>query len=104
MIATPDLVAVAASDLHGIGESLRAAAAAAAPSTTGIALLAGDEVSAAVTRLFGSFGQEYQALSAQATLFHDQFLTALNAGGKAYASAEAAGTCRCRTSSKPCWG
>jgi hypothetical protein len=33
--------------------------------------------SAAIAAVFGTYGQEYQALSAQATAFHDQFVAAL---------------------------
>jgi hypothetical protein len=47
-------------------------------------------VSAAITQLFGSYGQEFQALNAQAALFHDQFVQLLSSGGIAYAAAEAA--------------
>ena len=39
--------------------------------------------------MFGAHGQSFQALSAQAALFHDQFVQALNAGASAYASADA---------------
>jgi hypothetical protein len=48
-----------------------------------------DEVSAAIAAMFGAHGQSFQALSAQAALFHDQFVQALNAGASAYASADA---------------
>lgn len=89
VIATPETLAAAASDLRGIGEVLRAAGATAAPLTTSIAALGGDEVSAAVTRLFGALGEEYQALSAQVAQFHGQFTQTVAAGAQAYASAEA---------------
>ena len=49
-----------------------------------------DEVSAAIAALFGSYAQEYQALSAQATAFHNEFAQLLAQGGSQYASAEAA--------------
>ena len=65
LIAAPEALASASADLSGIGEAIREATAAAAPSTTGIVPPALDEVSAAITRLFGSYGQEFQALSAQ---------------------------------------
>ncbi|PHO26561.1 hypothetical protein B6F15_15800, partial [Mycobacterium tuberculosis variant bovis] len=38
--------------------------------------------------LFGQHAQAYQALSAQATIFHDQFVQALTSGGNLYAAAE----------------
>src|SRR5271167_3740152 len=45
---------------------------------------------AAVTRLFGSYAQQFQSLSAQSGLFHSQFVQLLSSGGHAYAGAEAA--------------
>src|SRR5258708_27027739 len=44
----------------------------------------------AVAALFGAHAQSYQALSAQATAFHDQFVQALTSGAGSYAAAEAA--------------
>ncbi len=76
VIATPDVVTAAATDLAGIGSTVSAANAAAAGRTTGILEAAADEVSAAVTALFGAHAQEYQAASAQASAFHDQFVRA----------------------------
>jgi hypothetical protein len=90
VIATPDLVQSAAQDLAGIRSSLAEAAATAAAPTTGIATAAQDEVSVAIASLFGNFGQEFQAVSAQAQAFHQQFVSLMNAGAGAYASAEAA--------------
>ncbi|OBI50532.1 hypothetical protein A5706_02570 [Mycobacterium sp. E796] len=88
MSATPDLVQSAAADLAGVRSSLAAAVTAAGP-TTGIAAAAQDEVSVAIASMFGNFGQEFQALSAQAQAFHQQFVSLLNAGAGAYAAAEA---------------
>jgi hypothetical protein len=90
VIATPDLVESAATDLAGIRSSLAEAAASAAVPTTGIATAAQDEVSVAIASMFGNFGQEFQAVSAQAQAFHQQFVSLMNAGAGAYASAEAA--------------
>ncbi|OBI91789.1 PE family protein [Mycobacterium sp. 1245805.9] len=90
VIATPDLVESAATDLAGIRSSLPEAAASAAAPTTGIATAASDEVSVAIASMFGNFGQEFQAVTAQAQAFHQQFVSLLNAGAGAYASAEAA--------------
>ncbi|VBA44007.1 PE-PGRS family protein PE_PGRS26 [Mycobacterium innocens] len=93
VIAAPEAIAVASGDLTGIGEAIKGAAAAAAPSTTGIIAAAGDEVSAAIAGLFGGYAREFQALSAQTTtLFHAEFVRALSAAGAAYAAAEAANT------------
>ncbi|WP_272890651.1 PE family protein, partial [Mycobacterium marinum] len=88
--AAPEALAAAAGDLTGIGEALRAATAAAAPSTTSLVAAAGDEVSTAIATLFSEHAQSYQALSAQMAAFHDRFMNALAGAGGSYASAEAA--------------
>ena len=90
VVAAPEFLASAASDLSGIGSSLSAGHAVAAVPTTAVVAAAGDEVSAAVASLFSGHGQAFQALGAQAAAFHDQFVQALNAGSGAYASTEAA--------------
>lgn len=87
---TPDLVQGAAQDLAGIRSSLAEAATAATGPTTGLAAAAQDEVSIALASLFGNFGQEFQALSAQAQAFHEQFVNLISAGAGAYLSTEAA--------------
>ena len=90
VIATPAVFAAASSDLTETLEAFRAANAAAAPSTTSLVAAAKDEVSAAISKLFSAYAQEYQALSAEAGVFHQQFVQAMNAGGALYAGAEAA--------------
>jgi hypothetical protein len=90
VITTPDLLAVVASDVAGIGSSLRAANAAAAAPTTAVAAAAADEVSAAIASLFAAYGRQYQALNAQAAAFHTQFVESLTGAGIAYAASEAA--------------
>ena len=89
VIAAPEHFAVASGDLTGLGEAIDGTAAAAAPLTTRIAVAAGDLVSAAIAKFFGSYAQEFQALSAQAAQFHAEFVRALTAAGAAYAAAEA---------------
>lgn len=79
VVAAPEVVVAAASDLAGIGSAIGAANAAAAVPTMGCHAGA-DEVSAAVADLFGAHAQAYQALSAQAALFHEQFVHAMTAG------------------------
>jgi hypothetical protein len=88
--AAPDLLEAAAQDLAGIRSSLMEASASVAVPTTGVVPAAADEVSAGVAALFGNFGKEFQALSAQAQAFHAEFVNAMNAGAAAYASTEAA--------------
>ncbi|ORV74455.1 PE-PGRS family protein, partial [Mycobacterium gastri] len=90
MIAAPEAIAAAATDLAGIGSAIGAANAAAAANTEVVLVAGADEVSAAIAVLFGAHGQAYQALSAQAAAFHAQFVQALTAGAGSYASAEAA--------------
>ena len=90
VIAAPEMMASAASDLASIGSMIGEANAAAAAPTTAVMAAAGDEVSAAIASLFSSHAQEFQALSAQAAAFHAQFVQALNGAGGAYAAAEAA--------------
>lgn len=64
LIAAPEALASASSDLSGVGESVRAASASALSSTTSLVPAAADEVSGAIARLFGGFGAEYQELQA----------------------------------------
>src|SRR5947209_8182411 len=90
VIAMPELVATAATDLAGIGSSISAASAAAAAPTTVVLAAGADDVSAGIAAVFGAHAQAFQSISAQATAFHDQFVKALNAGAGAYAAAEAA--------------
>ncbi|OBG30735.1 PE family protein [Mycobacterium sp. E3198] len=90
VIAAPDLVESAATSLAGIRSSLAEATATAAGPTTGIAIAAQDEVSVAIASMFGNYGENFQALSAQAQSFHHQFVSLMNAGAGAYASAETA--------------
>lgn len=90
VVAMPDLIQGAAQDLAGIRSSLAEATAAATGPTTGVAAAAEDEVSIALASLFGNFGAEFQAVSAQAQAFHQEFLGLINAGANAYLGAEAA--------------
>ncbi|WP_231752573.1 PE family protein, partial [Mycobacterium gordonae] len=76
--------------MASVGTTLQAARAAASGSTTAVLAAGADEVSAAISQLFGAYGQQYQALSAQAALFHEQFVRALTSGAGTYATAEAA--------------
>src|SRR6516165_830134 len=90
VIAAPEIMTSAATDLSNIGSALTAAKAAAAAPTTGIVVAAQDEVSAAIAAVFSAHGQGFAALGAQAAAFHDQFVQALTAGAGSYAGAEAA--------------
>ncbi len=88
--AVPDLIEAAAGDLANIRSTLSAASAAAAPSMTALEPAAADEVSAAISELFGSYGQEFQAVGAQASAFHAEFVSLLNGGAAAYLGTDVA--------------
>jgi hypothetical protein len=89
VIAAPEMMTSAATDLATIGSTLNAANAAATALTTGIVAAAEDEVSAAIASFFGSYAEDFHALRAQATQFHAQFVHALSSAGPGYAAAEA---------------
>ncbi len=90
VIAVPETVTTAASDLVDIGSTITAANNAAAAPTVGVLAAGADEVSAQIAALFGSHAQAYRTVSAEAAAFHEQFVRALRAGAAAYASTEAA--------------
>lgn len=90
VVAAPEEVAAAAGDLAGIGSTLREVTAAAAGQTTAITTAAADDVSLAISEMFGTYGQQFQALSAEAASFHNGFVSLLNGGASAYLSAEIA--------------
>jgi|SRR5947209_5187392 PE family len=90
LIAAPELINTAATDLAKIGSTLSAANAAAAATTATVPAAAADQVSAAVAQLLSAHAQEYQALAGQVEAFHQQFTQNVQAGAGAYTSAEAA--------------
>ncbi|QLL05970.1 PE family protein [Mycobacterium vicinigordonae] len=89
VVAVPELVEAAASDLAGIRSALGEATASASAATAAVLPAGADEVSAAIAQLFGSHGAEFQAISQQASVFHDEFVGLLNAGASQYVAAEA---------------
>lgn len=70
LVTAPDMLATAAAHVDEIASTLRAANAAAAGPTCNLLAAAGDEVSAAIAKPFGAYGQEYQAVLAQVEAFH----------------------------------
>ncbi|WP_139830905.1 PE family protein, partial [Mycobacterium paraense] len=90
LIAAPEFMNAAATDLANIGSAVSAANAAAAGPTTAVLAAAQDEVSTAVAALFSGHGQAFQALSAQAAAFHAEFVQALGGAAGAYTATEAA--------------
>jgi hypothetical protein len=89
VIGTPDLLAVAATDVAAIGSTVNAAHLVAAAPTVGVLPAAADEVSASVANFFSGVAQEYHSLAGQAAAFNEQFAQHLNAGAGSYAVAEA---------------
>nr|WP_321145689.1 PE family protein [Mycobacterium tuberculosis] len=67
VLIAPEFVTAAAGDLTNLGSSISAANASAASATTQVLAAGADEVSARIAALFGGFGLEYQAISAQLT-------------------------------------
>ncbi|ORV44317.1 PE family protein [Mycobacterium conspicuum] len=90
VITEPHIIAAVATDVEGIGSAISAAHAAAAGPTSVLLAPAADEVSAAITKLFGAYGQDYQAVVKHAAAFHHEFTQALSNAGNAYANIEGA--------------
>ncbi|AIH43483.1 hypothetical protein IQ48_15785, partial [Mycobacterium tuberculosis] len=60
VIAAPEAIAAAATDLASIGSTIGAANAAAAANTTAVLAAGADQVSVAIAAAFGAHGQAYQ--------------------------------------------
>lgn len=87
VVANPGTLAETAAELHRIGSMISMADAVAAGQTTEVETAAADEVSAAIASVFSRHAQAYQALSARAGTFHEQFVQALNGAEASYATA-----------------
>ena len=92
VVASPEYVTAAAHDLATIGLNLGTANESAMAMASGVAPPGSDEVSLIVAALFDFHAQAYQALSAQAELFHQQFVQLMSSGAGVYAATEAANT------------
>ena len=90
VIAAPEMMAAAATDLANVGSDLSAAHSAAAQATVALTPAAADEVSVGIAHLFSKHAAGFQALAGQAAVSHDQFVHSLKASAGAYTSAEAA--------------
>jgi PE family len=84
----PPVVAAAAADISGIGAAIEEASIVAAAPTAGVVAPAADSVSARLAALFNGHAQTYQAVSAQAGVFHQDFVSTLTASDTAYTEAE----------------
>ena len=89
VIAAPEMMTAAATDLATISSDLSTAHAAAAVPTVALVPAAADEVSAGVAHLFSRYAEGFQGLAGRAAVFHEEFAQHLHAGAGSYASAEA---------------
>ena len=85
-----ELLSSAAGGIDEIGAAISSANAAAAAPTSALLAPAADQVSSAITAVFGLYGREYQAMAAQAVEFHGAFAQSVAAAGAAYTAAEEA--------------
>lgn len=90
LIAAPEIIASAATDLAGIGSNLGAAHVAAAAPTLAVLPAAADEVSVTIANFFSRHAEHYQAQAGQAAAAQEQFVQQLANGAGSYAAAEAA--------------
>ena len=86
----PEMLAAAAGNLQAIGSAMAASNSAAAGPTTGVIPAAADEVSALTATQFAIHATMYQAISAEATAIHQQFIATLSTSAASYAATEAA--------------
>ncbi|SPM37304.1 hypothetical protein MRAB57_5147 [Mycobacterium rhizamassiliense] len=88
VITDPDAIGTAADELQTIGSELTSTNTAVAPPTTGVLPPGTDSVSVRAAALLDAHAQQYQALSAQAEMFHNQFVQTLLTAKNAYAETE----------------
>ncbi|GAB3019955.1 PE family protein [Mycobacterium bourgelatii] len=84
----PDIISSAAGNLASIGNALTEANVAAAIPTFGLGVMGADEISAAVKAAFAAHAEQYQAVSAKASAFHEEFVRTLSSGLNAYVTTE----------------
>lgn len=101
VFATPEYVEAAASDLARIGWTITSANSMAMGPTSSVLAPGADEVSTSIAALFGAHSQVYQALSAQAAAFHNQFVQLMNGGSMQYLATEAANTTPLQSAAAP---
>ncbi len=88
VIAAPEMMTAATTDVATIGSNVSAAHMVAAGPTVAVVPAAADEVSAGIAQVFSQHAADYQALAGQAAAFNDQFVQRLTAGAFSYASIE----------------
>jgi hypothetical protein len=89
VIAAPEMMTAAATDLATIGSNVNAAHMVAAAPTLAVIPAAADEVSTGIARVFSQHAANYQSLAGQAAAFNGQFVQHLSAGAFSYADIEA---------------
>lgn len=89
VVAGPESLAAAASDLAGIGTALDEASARSAQTTTEVVAAASDQVSDLTAELFSAHGRSYQQLGAELAALHRAFVQNLTATEQAFARTEA---------------
>lgn len=100
VITDPDAMATAADELQGIGAELAATNASVAVPTTGVLAPGTDSVSLRTAAFLDAQAAQYQALSAQAELFHTQFVQTLITAKNAYAETEMANAAATQSASQ----
>jgi PE family protein len=90
VIAAPEMMTGAATDLATIASNVGAAHLVAAAPTVAVIPAAADQVSAGIAHLFSQHAQDYQALAGKAAAFHDQFVATLHASAGSFVATEAA--------------
>src|SRR6516162_8957943 len=88
VIAAPEMMAAAATDLANVGSDLSAAHSAAAQATVALTPAAADEVSVGIAHLFSEHAHGFQALAGTASAFHGQFVENLKASAASYVSSD----------------
>lgn len=92
MLANPELIAQAATDLTAIDTELNAAQSQAAGLTQALLPAAADEVSAGITQLFAQHAADFLKVAAQASAYHEQFVQKMATAAGSYAAAETVNT------------
>ncbi|BAX92088.1 PE-PPE domain-containing protein [Mycobacterium shigaense] len=92
LITNLDAMAAATNQMQSIGSELAMTNTAAAGQTMGVLAPGGDSVSLRAAALLEAHAQQYQAFSAQAEVFQNQFVQTLNAAQTFYAETEASNT------------
>nr|WP_277396092.1 PE family protein [Mycobacterium gordonae] len=90
MNVAPEVLASTATDLAKIGTAISAASASAASPTVAVLPAAADEVSAAISAVFGQHAGDFQHLSRQLVAWQDRCAGTLSAAADSYAQAELA--------------